>query len=104
MLEGKPEKEQEEVGRGGEFLGLLQRSMARLRLINDRRGRTDVTLIHRVSVCVCLLTGKGFRCVPVGLETETPTQNHLPGWSDATHQRQTSQTEPQTGAEHDTGD
>lgn len=76
MLEGQQEEKQEAVRGGGEHLGLL------------RRGNGG---------------GQVFGSVSAGFETDASSQNHLPGWSDAARTHQTSQTEPQTGAQRVTG-
>lgn len=70
------------------------------------QSHTLLTAAIRV-ICVFALfpfvcPGKSIGNLSAGFETDATTQNYLSGWTDA-NTEQTSQTEPQTGAEQTAG-
>lgn len=48
--------------------------------------------------CLFVFPEEAFRNISIEFEAETETKNHLPGWPEGELPKQTSQTEPQTGA------
>lgn len=68
-----------------------------------RRRRWDLSHVWGSLSAVRVFPGQVLRSVSAEFETDASTQNHLPGRSGAARERQTSQTEPQTGAGRVTG-